>query len=347
MLDPTALIFVIISAIEAVLIIVGNSFAIFVFWTQTFPQRGTCLLLINLSAADLLVGVAESLVLATTETIPIRRHEGEASRLLPFVVFASCASVLFLALISLERVCAVFWPVRHRVSSLQIYVCSIVTVWFIGLVFGVLCLLSLYFKEVNRGLVSAPIPICLFVSFLVTCISYVKIRRRVICTPREQNTSNTRNRLDARNARLSRTLFGVFAISFLLWFPTLVFFATKCLCPSCFPTGLDHFEEALSALRLANSMANPLVYSFKMPAFKNALGRLRRRRRQNIEIRPAQEEKRKRLGQGLECYPTLELRAENAIHSSSGRLFRKKLKGMDMAPEGFQPWLPNFAWLQV
>ena len=84
-----------------------------------------------------------------------------------------------------------------------------------------------------------------------------------------------------------------------------------------------------------------------MPAFKNALGRLRRRRRQNIEIRPAQEEKRKRLGQGLECYPTLELRAENAIHSNSGRLFRKKLKGMDMAPEGVQPWLPTFAWLQV
>ena len=74
MLDTTALIFVIISAIETVLIIVGNSFAIFVFWTQTFPQRRTCLLLINLSAADLLVGVAESLVLATTETIPIRRQ---------------------------------------------------------------------------------------------------------------------------------------------------------------------------------------------------------------------------------------------------------------------------------
>ena len=140
MLDPTAITFVIINAIEAVLIIVGNSLAIFVFWTQTFRERRICLLLINLSAADLLVGVAEFLVLATAETIPIRRQEGDASCLLPFVAFASCASVLFLALISLERVCAVFWPVRHRVSSLRIYVNSIVTVWFIGLVFGVLCL---------------------------------------------------------------------------------------------------------------------------------------------------------------------------------------------------------------
>ena len=186
MLDPTAITFFIINVIEAVLIIVGNSLAIFVFWTQTFRQRRACLLLINLSAADLLVGVAESLILAAKK-IPIRGQEGDAIRLLPFVVFASCASVLFMALISLERLCAVFWPVRHRLSSRKIYVCSIVTVWFIGLVFGVLCLLSQYFKGMNRSYVSAPIPICLFVSFLVTCMSYVIIRRRLICTPRDEN----------------------------------------------------------------------------------------------------------------------------------------------------------------
>ena len=152
MLDATAITFVIINAIEAVLIIVGNSLAIFVFWTQTFRQRRACLLLINLSAADLLVGVAESLVLATKK-VPIQVQEGDAtSPFFPFVVFASCTSVFFLALISLERVCAVLWPVRHRVSSLQIYICSIVTVWFIGLVFGVPCLLSLYFNGSELGL---------------------------------------------------------------------------------------------------------------------------------------------------------------------------------------------------
>ena len=283
-----AITFVIIRATEAVLIIVGNSLAILIFWTQTFRQRRACLLLINLSAADLLVGVAESLILATKKTQT--RGQGDAKHpLFPFRVFASCTSVLFLALISLERVCAVFWPVRHRVSSLHIYVCSIVTVWFIGLVYCVLLLLSLYLKEVNRAYVSVVIHICLFVSFLVTSISYVKIRRRVICTSREQNTFNTSNRLDASNTRLSRTLFGVFAVSFLLCLPASVVFIAKAFCKSCVPRLLS---RAVRSLRLANSMVNPLVYSFKMPAFKNALGRLRRRWRQNIEIRPAQEEQR-------------------------------------------------------
>ena len=291
MLDPTAtnVIFVIIKAIEAVLIIVGNSLAIFVFWTQNFRQRRTCLLLINLSAADLLVGVAESVILAAKK-IPTRRQDGDDKYpLRPFGLFAFCTSVLFLALISLDRVFAVFWPVRHRVARLQIYVCSILTVWFIGFVFGVLCLLSLYFKEVEQAYVLATFKICVFVSFLVTCISYVNIGRRVICTPRDENTSNTRNRFDASNARLSRTLFGVFAISFLLCFPTLVVLTAKHFCPRCIPPIL---KNSVHALRLANSIVNPLFYSFKMPEFKNALGRLRRRWRQNVEIRPAQEEKR-------------------------------------------------------
>ena len=289
MLDTTAITFVIINAIEVVLIIVGNSLAIFVFWTQTFRERRICLLLINLSAADLLVGVVEALVLAT-ETVLIRGQRGDANYpLQPFQVFVSCASVLFLALISLERVCAVLWPFRHRVSSLQIYVCSIVAVWFIGLVFGVLLLLSLYFEEVNQRYVLASIYICLFVSFLVTCISYVKIGYRAICTPRDEITSNSRNHFDATSARLSRTLFGVFAISFLLWLPALVVYSAKRFYPRCIPPVL---ERAVNALRVANSMVNLLVYSYKMPAFKNALGRLRRRWRQKIEIRPAQEKKR-------------------------------------------------------
>ena len=244
MLGPLATTFVIISAIEAVLTIVGNSLAIFVFWTQTFRERRTCILLINLSAADLFAGVAEILVLAT-ETIPTRGQEGNAKfSLLPFLVFASSTSVLFLALISLERVFSVFWPVRHRVSSLQIYVCSIVTVWFVGLIFGVLLLLSLYFKEVNRAYVSATINICLFVAFLVTCIAYAKILRRLICTPRDEKTFNTRNRFDASSARLSRTLFGVFVISFLLWLPALVVNSAKRFCPRCIPQVLDHAVDA-------------------------------------------------------------------------------------------------------
>ena len=144
-------------------------------------------------------------------------------------------------------------------------------------------------EEVNRAYVLVTIFICLSVSLLVTCISYVKIRRRVICTPREENKFNTRNRFDASSVRLSRSLVGVFAISFLLWLPAVVVHIAKKFCPRCFPPVLS---RTVNALRQANSTVNPLVYSFKMPAFKNGLGRLRLRWRQNMEVRPSQEENR-------------------------------------------------------
>ena len=113
----------------------------------------------------------------------------------------------------------------------------------------------------------------------------------MICTPKEENTFNTRNRFDVSSAQFSRTLFGVFAISFLLWLLALLVYMAKNFCPRCISQA-PVLHRAVCTLRLANSMVDPLVYSLKMPAFKYALGRLQRRWRENIEIRPEQEEKR-------------------------------------------------------
>ena len=56
---------------------------------------------------------------------------------------------MFLALISLERVYAVFWPLRHRVTSAQAYIISIVIVWVIALCLIGLSLLTVYHDDVD------------------------------------------------------------------------------------------------------------------------------------------------------------------------------------------------------
>ena len=56
---------------------------------------------------------------------------------------------MFLALISLERVYAVFWPLRHRVTSARAYIISIVIVWVIGLCLTGLSLLTAYHADVD------------------------------------------------------------------------------------------------------------------------------------------------------------------------------------------------------
>lgn len=65
MINASAITFIDIFITEAIVIIIGNAFTIFVFWTQRAHLKRTCFLLISLAVADLLVGVTEPIVLAT------------------------------------------------------------------------------------------------------------------------------------------------------------------------------------------------------------------------------------------------------------------------------------------
>lgn len=65
MINALAITFIGIFITEAIVIIIGNAFTNFVFWTRTAHLKRTCFLLISLAVADLLVGVTEPIVLTT------------------------------------------------------------------------------------------------------------------------------------------------------------------------------------------------------------------------------------------------------------------------------------------
>ena len=110
----TAITFIIICILEAVFVIIGNSFAIFAIWKQRLHQKRTCFLLINLAVAALLVGIAEPIGLSTGKfdkmnTIPGKEKKAR-SFLLALPLLALSTSVFFPALVALERV----WTVLMR-----------------------------------------------------------------------------------------------------------------------------------------------------------------------------------------------------------------------------------------
>ena len=67
--STTAIVLVVIVALEVTIIVIGNAFTICIFWSQRLRLKRTFLLLINLALADFFVGLGEALVLATS-TIP-------------------------------------------------------------------------------------------------------------------------------------------------------------------------------------------------------------------------------------------------------------------------------------
>ena len=245
--------------LEAVLIVFGNAFTISVFWTQRSRLKRTYFLLINLAA---------------------------------FILLFSGTSVYFLALISMERAFAVLRPIRHRITNSRVYNCSIVIVWAVGLAFFGFTLLSFYYSDFVGEYVFLPFKTCLLISFLIICVSYLSIRTRLRAPPRAE-LDNQRHPSREHNLRFSKTVFIAIASSLVFWMPAFVVYLTREFCQRCF-TPLVFW--LVDAMYLVNSMVNPLVYSFRMQIFKDALHEFWRKRQQNV--RPVVQQNS--LGFGLE-----------------------------------------------
>ena len=178
MLNATAIVFIVIFSVETFIIIIGSTFTIFVFWTQRLHLKRTSFLLINLAVADLLVGIAEVLVIATG-SIPNTGKESLKNPFMALQAFGLSTSVFCLALISLERAYAVLWPLRHRATATRPYIYSIVIVWVAGLCLAGLWLLTIFHTKVDSMYATVTNTLFLVISLLVILVSYLTIRSRL------------------------------------------------------------------------------------------------------------------------------------------------------------------------
>ena len=272
MSDTLFWIFLSVVIIEATLICLGNAFTIFVFWHQRASLKKTCHLLVNLAIADLLVG-ASTLVRVASKKIP--KHQplfiGDIFSVF-FCLFAT-VSVLCLMVISLERAYAVLWPFRHRVSRTRTYISGIVLAWIGGLSSAILDFLLIHGTVSFTSALSTIIGL-LFTSLFVMLAAYMTVRKRMN-SPHPLLEGENRKTVE-QNVKLSKTLFVVIGLSFSLWLPTIIMYTILAFCLKCASLYLIWFVTILS---LANSVVNPFVYCYKMPAFKAAIKRLFRKNR--------------------------------------------------------------------
>ena len=262
--------------LESLIIIVGNVFTIFVSWKHRNRLKRTSFLLINLAVADLLVAFTELIasgpfdILGHFEKTSFNSARKKSISTF-FQVTFSFSSVFFLALISLERAYALIWPLRHRVSGIQSYIYSATITRVAAISAGTLALLAAY------GILDLFHWIVAFVSVLVWCLaticaSYLAIRKRVNCrVPAIDAAHNRQNELQ-QNAKLSRTLFIVITASLVFWVPSVVVYCTHFRCSKCVPLLVFHF---CNLFRLANSLVNPIIYSFRIPMFKETFKRVK------------------------------------------------------------------------
>ena len=273
----TAIIVIQFAAIlESLIIIVGNIFTIFVFWKHRNRLKRTSFLLINLAVADLLVGFTEPIALGALN-IPGNFEEGNSISAhdkyisMAFQVTFSFASAFFLTLISLERAYALIWPLRHRVASKRGYIYSAASIWVTAIFVGALSLLAVYdILDFAYWILAFG---CLIVLCVVTiCVSYLAIRTRLKCRVPVIDGAHNRQNEQQQNAKLSRTLFIAITASFFFWIPGIVVSCTYYLCLKCVPFLVVHIFHVF---HLANSLVNPIIYSFRIPVFKETFKRVK------------------------------------------------------------------------
>ena len=113
------------------LIIAGNVLTIWIFFKLRRRKR-TYSLLMSLAVADLLVGI-----FAVPFYVKAVVSQGYTWYVISMGadVFTGTTSIYTLAVISLERMYAVGWPVRHRTLNCRVYVCAISIPWIIAAIF--------------------------------------------------------------------------------------------------------------------------------------------------------------------------------------------------------------------
>ena len=255
---------------EAFLILTGNSLAIYIFFRIRKRLKRTSYLLINLAVADALVGMVLTLFISADVGIMLEKDVsltfGET--VVALDVSATVASLASLVLISLERMVAILWPLRHRLIKTRYFYVFIGFVWFLSAA-NVLSNLHLYNDITYDDSYSVFTSVTFVTSLVVITVSYLAIWISVRRNRRNAIPRNDRRSM-GQSSKLAKTLFIVTALSIMTSLPYGIIITLKEFSEDFFSFRV----QIIMAVQYANSLLNPVIYCFRMPEFKDSLKKL-------------------------------------------------------------------------
>ena len=268
----------------SVAIVIVNLLSIILFMKNTNLRTRAMYLVINLTVADMFVGVI-SFLYAIIQLYASRKCAIVkiflTSKETVTMAFLFCwfplTSLTSIAVISLDRLHATFRPFRHRFITENVYWVTIFAIWVLPAMVSVtLSLFLAFWNELQRyyfPLWESYSCLCLF----VICVSYSSIVVQFLRGAKPQQHGAAAN----RQRKLTITLFIMTIVSLLMWLPYVI-------------AALSHLKSmrlrnSLGALFCANSFVNVIVYTIRMPEFKKAILELFKcRQRQNAAVIPLQ-----------------------------------------------------------
>ena len=243
----------------AIVVTIGNLVTIAIFLNRKLRTRPH-FLLISLAIADLMVGT-----LAVPLYVAVGIHPTQLLLILSFQcvdIFTGILSIFTLASISMERMHAILWPLRHRTLSLRFYTLVIGIPWFLGLL-GILARVLLHFFIISKMAFVVAIVASLTTPLLFTCVAYFLIW--------EKERSRLQVALQvSRDEKLAKTLFLITGAFVLTWLPFQVINIVVSFCVQCqtWPSIVFHI---MKLLQFSNSFINVIIYPLRIVEYREAL----------------------------------------------------------------------------
>lgn len=231
------------------------------------------LFLLNISAADLVVGLAVlplSIAYHSLEGIGIMYNV--LTKALHLSFFISCtASVLGIAALSIDRYVCVTSPVKYRLKlkSLQVKRASLI-IWLISLI----CPFTyLYVDFIIYTFVFANGTL-LFTLLVLAFVNH-KIYRSLQTQRKQLQTlvdgENLKTSLSQRDARVTKTFLFFLGSFLVLTLPPLSFSYVLNFCSSCDCRTIHIFRDLQFVSILFPSSVNPFIYALRLPNFRRAI----------------------------------------------------------------------------
>ena len=257
--------------LEAVLIVTGNLLTIGLFAKEKKLRKKSLFLVVNMAFADLISG-AVSLPLYVYSSIgPMYRlwKRDTSNITLPIgwdVTDAtfSQASLISAVFIAVERFYAIYWPLKHRTLSTKAYYITIVIIWTLALLVSAVFNLAKYLIS-DKAAIHAWMSFPLLFLFIV-CACNIGICR----TFHKRKVSSQQGNRESQTQRLTVTLLLVSTVSLLSWLPLVtanyIFFVENITIPKrCL------IYDIINILNFSNCFVNSVVYSLRIPEFRQSL----------------------------------------------------------------------------
>ena len=265
-----------VALIESIAIVTLNLCTIIAFIRYRNLRKRSMYLVINLAVIDMLAGG-----ISVTETFYFRGREcnlwnwhsfedGTFYLLLFIMVWFTIGSLTNIAIISLERVHATFFPFKHRALKKWVYGLTIAVVWVITGLVTVASQVLVQFEETYYY------GVYLSITFISICLLIVSVSYTSIVIKVRRGGQPQHHGAASRERKLTMTLLIVTVVSLLLCLPYVIYSYAVIISELELYYSLSfseqfHLDGALLFLLFANSLVNPILYALRMPEYRSAL----------------------------------------------------------------------------